>query len=52
MKIAGGADQFEPLTIIAVRRVGLARRAGIVGVVSLGWDTQKVSKIRKFDEFK
>ncbi|KAG5677085.1 hypothetical protein PVAND_006869 [Polypedilum vanderplanki] len=27
--IAGGADQFEPLTIIAVRRVGLARRAGI-----------------------
>lgn len=24
----GGADQFEPLTIIAVKRTGLARRAG------------------------
>ncbi|CAG9799886.1 unnamed protein product [Chironomus riparius] len=29
IEVTGGADQFEPLTIIAVRRVGLARRAGI-----------------------
>lgn len=28
IEVTGGADQFEPLTIIAVRRVGLARRAG------------------------
>lgn len=28
IEVTGGADQFERLTIIAVRRVGLARRAG------------------------
>lgn len=28
IEVTGGADQFEHLTIIAVRKVGLARRAG------------------------
>lgn len=28
-EVTGGIDQFEPLTIIAVRRSGLARRAGM-----------------------
>ena len=28
IEVTGGADQFERLTVIAVRRVGLARRAG------------------------
>uniref|UniRef100_A0A336LR65 CSON000967 protein n=1 Tax=Culicoides sonorensis TaxID=179676 RepID=A0A336LR65_CULSO len=28
-EVTGGTDQFEPLTVIAVKRSGLARRAGI-----------------------
>ncbi|XP_058812036.1 golgin subfamily A member 6-like protein 26 isoform X2 [Topomyia yanbarensis] len=28
-EVTGGVDQFEPLTVIAVKREGLARRAGI-----------------------
>ncbi|XP_055523672.1 uncharacterized protein LOC129717640 isoform X2 [Wyeomyia smithii] len=28
-EVTGGIDQFEPLTVISVRREGLARRAGI-----------------------
>lgn len=28
-EVTGGIDQFEPLTVIAVTRTGLARRAGI-----------------------
>lgn len=28
-EVTGGVDQYEPLTVIAVRRSGLARRAGI-----------------------
>lgn len=29
IEVTGGLDQFEPLTIVAVKRTGLARRAGI-----------------------
>jgi len=29
IEITGGKDQFEPLTVVGVRRNGLARRAGI-----------------------
>lgn len=29
MEISGGADQSQPLTVIAVKKNGLARRAGI-----------------------
>lgn len=28
-EVTGGIDQFEPLTVISVKREGLARRAGI-----------------------
>lgn len=29
IEVTGGIDQFEPLTIISVKKTGLARRAGI-----------------------
>ncbi|CAO1403106.1 unnamed protein product [Diamesa tonsa] len=29
IEVTGGIDQFEPLTIVAVKKTGLARRAGI-----------------------
>lgn len=29
MEVSGGSDQFSPLTVIAVKKNGLARRAGI-----------------------
>jgi C-terminal processing protease CtpA/Prc len=29
MEVSGGADQMQPLTVVAIKKNGLARRAGI-----------------------
>ena len=44
-EVTGGADQFEPLTVVSVRRCGLARRAGIRV-------NDKISKINEIDAMK
>lgn len=46
IEVTGGIDQFEPLTIIGVRRCGLARRAGIrVGDEIVQINTTPASKL-------